>query len=608
MCGFLLTNLNLANDKQLLSDLALRGPDSKNTIYYPQENITSVFFRLGIIGSKEAAHQPQENDRFIFCFNGEVYNYKTIIKKFELKQSNSDTQTCFELFNKISFDRGVAELDGMFAISLYDKLEKKIHIAVDEFGQKPLYYRILDRKFSICSSLRTIAKVANFTSDDIDNLAIEHYLSFGYFPSEMTPFTNTHRVMPGHITTITHEGVVETKRYRFSMRRRNESLDKDLYNKLNFSLEKSILETALHSDSQYVGVSFSGGLDSSLVCGTLIKNNIDLTAFTVGFPDLKDFDESKNAQNIYHRLGGKNLALINIREKEIEDACISCFDQMDIPIADPSFVATQFVYKAARQQGIKYVIGGDGADELFLGYPNIFAHRVSKYSRWASYIMPHSILKKMKLVKSSSDFPFFRNLSAFINGNTHIEEKYRHFSWPQFNSEYFLSDENHLQKKIEYLLQSSSVLDQSFISLDLSSYLPYDILPKVDMASMGWGVEARSPFLNKTFTKVALAFDPSKNLRQHADKKILKKIAKEEFNIDFQRIKKHGFGFPYKHYLLKPTLKEEVENQIFFCNSKNLVWKNYIVDVWQQIKQGKELSRDFWSLYILNGYLMRVLN
>jgi asparagine synthase (glutamine-hydrolysing) len=96
MCGFLLTNQNLTDDEQLLVDLALRGPDSKNSIYYPQENVTSVFFRLGLLGSEEAAQQPRENVRFIFCFNGEVYNYKSIIKKHKLGQSNSDTQTCFE--------------------------------------------------------------------------------------------------------------------------------------------------------------------------------------------------------------------------------------------------------------------------------------------------------------------------------------------------------------------------------------------------------------------------------------------------------------------------------------------------------------------------------
>lgn len=608
MCGFIITNHYQNSDKTVFVDLARRGPDSEKTLFYAPDFITTKFFRLGLVGNKYDAQQPRENADYIFCFNGEIYNFKSIVKKYNLKQSNSDTKICFDLLNKVGFENMVKELDGMFSIAVYDKTSKKICCAIDRFGQKPLYYNCTNGNFSVCSSLRTIAKVSNFSLQDLDTYSIDNFLSFGYFPGEMTPLKKTFKLMPGHIAIIDISGKTQIKRYCYPKRATNSEFKEEMYSVLKTSLKRSIIDTALHSDTKYVGVSFSGGLDSSLVCGTLLNNQIDLQSYTISFPDTVDYDEAKNARDIFKKLGGKNLSIIEIRQKEIEDACVSFFEQMDIPIADPSLVATQFVYKAARQDGLKYVVGGDGADELFLGYPNIMAHRISAYTKWLSIFTPELILKKMSQINSNSDFPFFRNLSAFITGNSFSQAKYRHFAWPQFNSNYFSETDSHLEKKVDKLLEISSVSDHETSSLDMNTYLPYNILSKVDMASMGWGVEARSPFLNKTFTEQALSFDPVLNINKHMNKKVLKNIAKEDLGIDFEKIKKHGFGFPYKFYLKKKVLKEEIEHQIQFCTSNRLAWAKYTKDLWQQINSGKDFSRDFWSLYVLNGYLMRIFS
>jgi asparagine synthase (glutamine-hydrolysing) len=620
MCGFVGFTSPKKNSKviigRMLNSIAHRGPDGRGI--YVDENLALGHARLAII-EPEGGKQPrfEKKNKNVLVFNGEIYGYKKfqdqLIKNNIHLKDSSDTEVLFQLIKKEGIYGAIRQINGMFAFAYKDGKSGNVFLVRDRAGEKPLFYSLQDGILIFASEISGIRKHPLYKDNKIDKCSIAKYLTLQYVPSDESGFYSIRKLPPGHILEFTH-GKISLIQYwkpEINSLIKKESDNQQKVFELNNLLISSV-KNQLIADVP-VGVFLSGGLDSSLIAAIASQCKSDVTAFSMRMPGLT-FDETPYAK-LAAKYIGIPLEIITFENSEIIDAFDSLISKLDEPFADISLLPTYLLCKATSKK-VKVALSGDGADELFGGYPN---YRAIKFAR----IMQNFPILTGKFLRFALDF--LGKSEKYMNFNFKLKQLSNGFGLhPNHQNYEWMSIFNHeeqsrlwrnksllkkfdinFEKKIKHdiLMSNSSnyfdILQYSF----LVNYLAENILTKTDRASMYNGLEVRAPYLDKRVIESSLMLNRNEKVNVFDSKLILKQIAKNYLPEEIIYRAKHGFSPPLAK-LIRGPLKKRVED-ILFSRKKSIEgWFDLreISRYWQEHQSGFfDHHRKIWSLMVLKS-------
>jgi asparagine synthase (glutamine-hydrolysing) len=559
--------------EQMCNKIAHRGPDGYG--YENQEKISLGHRRLSIVdleGGAQPIYNPNNNSYIVF--NGEIYNYKKLQKELKLRnyelKTSSDTEVVLALYEIHGLDF-LQYLEGMFAIAIWDQNKEKLILAKDRMGEKPIYYHIKDGDIVFSSELKSIVthpEVPRIISPE----AFNKFLTYEYIPSPHTILKNIHKVEAGEIICFDKNGATKNFYWNYPSHNHLEgdiNFSKDeLVHQLDELLRTSI-ETRLMADVP-VGVLLSGGIDSSLVTAIASEFTDKLQSFSIYFNE-KSYDESNYIKKITSK-----FSLNHHSEYLSSKDMVSIFDKlgniMDEPMADPSIVPTYFLSKMTSKK-VKTVLGGDGADEIFAGYPTYTANKLIQAYNVIPFEIRTSLTNFTKsligkaIPVSNNNISLDFKLKQFFRG-ANVASEVRFFRWmggfidqekrdvinkdflEQSLSVFPYEDINRLLSRVNILNETDRLL-----YLSQKMYLMDDILVKTDRASMQNSLEIRAPFLDHNIVEFAAALPSRFKLRGLKTKYILKELALKYIPSEIVNRPKKGFGIPITEWL-KNDLKE----------------------------------------------------
>ncbi|HMR38796.1 MAG TPA: asparagine synthase (glutamine-hydrolyzing) [Ignavibacteria bacterium] len=536
-----------------------RGPDNEGLLKL--DGITLGHRRLSIIDLSENGNQPMStaDGRYICVYNGEVYNFPEIkneLLKHNIKfRSHSDTEVilyAFEIYGAECFTR----FNGMFSIAIWDTKNKELILARDRFGKKPLYYTFGKERNIIFSSELTSLLEDRSVKRKISYEALNCYLALGYILSPMTIYEDIFKLEQATYLKISEKGSKTEKKqywdYSETFRTKNKDSETETENKILHLLDESVKRRMI-SDVP-VGAFLSGGVDSSSIVALMKKHHQgELHTFSVGF-DQKSYNELPDADRVAEYFGTRHHGLICKVENGLDfiNEAISAYDE---PFADNSLIPMIEVSRLASEY-VKVVLSGDGADEIFAGY---ITYKADKYYGYARPI-PKAIKKFMLGINNQGGSK--KKLSRqykqkqFLNGTLYSKEK-AHYLWRQFFSpeeraeimgsrhKELISDTDpfNIFQKYYDKTEGMDTLDSN-LYVDGMTWLPDDILVKVDRATMHSSIESRSPYLDPHLVSYASSIPSGLKMKGLKTKFILKKSLSRILPEFVLSKKKSGFNAP----------------------------------------------------------------
>ena len=561
ICGVL--GINISNNRMntMLSLLSHRGPDAQGI--YDEDKAFFGHTRLSILDLSKAANQPMisQDGRYVIVFNGEIYNFLELRDQLASKginfKTNSDTEVIlygFSVWGNDVFEK----LNGIFAISIWDKLSKKTILARDRYGVKPLYYYNFEEKLVFASEIKAIHAGVEI-NNVINRQALVEFLKFGNPLGEQTMFENIKEVKPGEI--LVYENY-KLEAYKFWSITNVKKLN--VTNSEAIISVKSLLENAvkrqLISDVP-VGIFLSGGIDSSLITAFASKHyEGTLNTYTAAF----DFDKGVNELEMAKRIAshyGTNHHEIFIEGKNLPQVVEDLVVAHDSPFADAANIPLYLLTKQLKSE-VKVILQGDGGDEFFAGYNRyslLQKYRFPIYQKLASFLSVIftntserglRIRRIIDILKKEDDASLMADL---LSGDS---ERRNTFSFLNRNTIHELKNYN-ANKKYEFLNELFSELDivQKMLFIDTQIILPRTYLEKVDKSTMANSIEVRVPLLDNVLTEYVLGLKSDQKIRNGEKKWLLKQALRgvvPDFVLDG---KKTGFGVPYENWLKDP-LKE----------------------------------------------------
>lgn len=526
--------------------LAHRGPDEQTS--WSDRGLQFVHTRLAIQELTTAGRQPMHKNNLHLMFNGEIYNHLELRNQYSLScATHSDTETLLHLFEKMGINM-LKELDGMFAMAIYDERSQKLWLGRDRAGEKPLYYRVDNRHLVFASELKVLAEVLK---PEIEPSTISTFLAVGYQPTGETPYRDIVELLPGTFLEIdiqTMKTKLETwwsielyygQKSGLSL---NESLS-ETDRLLNLSVKRRMLSSDLE-----VGTFLSGGIDSGLVTAIASQYNNKLKTFTITFDGL--YNEAPLAARVAKHLGTRHYE-INIGFDNLEFDLESIFANYGEPIMDDSIIPSYYVAKEAKKH-LTVVLNGDGGDEIFAGYRryvpftqfNLFSTRGNLISKAFKFFLP-APSDKMNYYNYG-----YRLLNLFSECGAQT-----YFSATndllQHNENIFLMKPS--WRKLIDSIERVTALDISPLSkmllLDFTNILPAILLVKMDIATMAHSLEGRSPFLSKELLEFAPSLPDQFKINKGRSKFILRELAKKYLPREISRQPKRGFEVPLRMWI-----------------------------------------------------------
>jgi len=463
--------------------------------------------------------------KFVISFNGEIYNFKeireTLISSGVRLTSSSDTEILLEGF-KIFGKSFIQHLDGMFAFAIYDIEEQKLYIYRDRAGEKPLYYVYNENLFAFSSEFKSLLNLKNIVNFSISNQSIFEFLALRYIPNEKTVFNEIQKLEPGCFIEISNKDNIQIKRYfSFNVYPEERSDKKELHeliDKVRCILKKSIYNR-LNSDVP-LGMFLSGGIDSSLTSSIVTKDfNRNLNTFSIGFENYNT-SEHHYAKNISQQIGSNHneIILTNIDVLENFENIGHIMDELN---GDRSLIPTYLISKFAKEK-VTVALSGDGADELFGGYPRHW-ELANKYNSYKKEYNPDKILETYL----GYFLPYY-NVFDLKKLDKSLYEKLI----GQFNKHY---------------LHEYRSIPSSTREFDFNSYLQI-VLSKVDNASMKNSLEVRTPYLNNELIQIASELPDQILFNGRFPKLILRIILDNYISKEITTLPKKGFGLPIQNF------------------------------------------------------------
>lgn len=564
ICGYIADRPEKQEVLMRMNDtLAHRGPDDHGEETCATADGRYVGFahrRLSILDLSAKGHQPMHSPdkRVSVIFNGEIYNFRELKKEISGYPycSECDTEMILAAYLKWGIDF-VHRINGMFAIALFDRKENVLYLIRDRIGKKPLYYyQDASHNIVFASELKAIRQ-STFFKQEINQEILGRFLYRMYIAAPDTIYKNTYKLEAGTVLKISGHKIEKMKYWdvaqQYGKQKQTQIKDyEDARKELKELLQKSIVRR-MTADVP-IGAFLSGGYDSSLICA-LAQELLDrpLKTFSIGFFDEK-YNEAPYAKAVSDILGTEHTELY-IAEKDLLENLDSIPRYYDEPFADPSQIPTMIISQLAKEQ-VSVVLSGDGGDELFGGY-NIYtilqeAYRKRYYGRMLfalgklPYVKETAFWKKRSLVT--------RIISDDKNPEARTQAGIHHFM--ETINRLLPDGRNHLYYETESRYPEKRY-DIIRMLLDMDTYLPEDILTKVDRASMRYALECRCPFLDKEVMEYSFRLPMDDKNDAGNQKKILKDMIYEYIPREVMERPKQGFSIPLNNWL-RTVLKERI--------------------------------------------------
>ncbi|WP_066346459.1 asparagine synthase (glutamine-hydrolyzing) [Aliarcobacter cryaerophilus] len=598
MCSILgYFNTKLSFDEIIKLNLSMkhRGVDDSTVKEYRFKDKKLYFGhnRLSIQDLATHANQPMENERFSMVFNGEIYNHLEIRKdlKYQNFKTSSDTETILLAFSEFGIEETISKFIGMFAISLFDKIENKLYLIRDRVGIKPLYYTFQNGEFSFASELKGFSE---HLKSEVSNKSLIQFMTLGYIPKNNSCYENIFKLEAGHYLTFDGQNIDIEKYWDLPTQ------------KIDISYQDAVIETEtlIRSSIKYrlladveVGSFLSGGVDSSLVSAIMQEeSNKRIKTFSIGFED-KAYDESIYAKEVAKYIGSDHYEY-KFGLNDVFDLLENFDNYYDEPFGDASSLPMMLLSQKTKEQ-VSVALSGDGGDELFLGYDR--------------YFLTNSYFNKFQKIPK-----ILREIGSFVANNSN-HDKLQKLSYPLknltqenlysllytsikpwelqnlFNKEFikdsFEKVDLSLLDILEYSFDGNDLID-SLSRLDFKRYLVDDIMTKVDRATMAYTLEARVPILDHRVVEFAYSLPINIKL-QNGAKSILKDILYTKVPKDLIDRPKRGFSVPLKHWFRK-ELKDVAYDKINSLDDR--FNKKYLIKIFKEHQKGKNFEYVLWNI------------
>lgn len=617
-----------------------RGPNSEGL--WLDDTVALGMRRLSIIDLVTGDQPVFNEDRsVIVMMNGELYNYREVRAKLEKKghrfTTKSDTEILPHLYEEYGEDL-LDHVNGMYAFSLWDSRKKKLIIARDRFGEKPLYYGVFDSKLIWASEPKAILAHPSVTPE-LDLNALRHYVSFDYVPAPMSIYKGIHKLPAAHVLTV-ENGEVRTRQYwdlkwsgdtpvpmdakaskngspAKSQRRKDETL-RERADELRDLLSDAV-RMRLVSDVP-LGILLSGGIDSSTVAAFATQHATErVRTFSIGFEE-DSFDESKYARRVAKHLNTEHYE-DKLSAATAGDLIEDIGGWLDEPMSDGSLIPTFLLARFVRKH-VTVALGGDGGDELFAGYPMYYAHNVAAKYNAIPALLRTGLIEPIvnALPVSTNNLSFDYKAKRFIRAAKY-DEVTRHHSWfgsfsidqhrQLFSKDVLAQTDADIYRGVRDLVgrtDAKNVVEQMQYA-DINYYLAEDILTKVDRAAMAVSLETRAPFLDPRVGQFAASIPVEYKLKGKSGKIILKEAMKDLLPHDILHRPKKGFGIPIAEWLkgrLNPLMLDMLAPERL--NKQGLFNVDYVQRLIKEHETGAASHhKELWTLLVFQLWQAKFL-
>lgn len=625
---------------KMSSALSHRGPDSRKIWEDKKSGIFLGHQRLAILDLTKAGDQPMVSNsgRFVITYNGEIYNHLEIRKQLEEINTNikwksgTDTETLLESIELLGIHETLNRTVGMFAFVIWDKKNRTLTLSRDRLGEKPLYYgwqgEGKNKVFLFGSELKALNQHPDFRGE-IDRNAIALQLRHNHIPDPYSIYKNIYKLLPGHYLQLREndlkKGLLPKCINYWSLTKCAINGNKNLLQLNGLEIQNDLEDHLRLSIKQQMvsdvptGAFLSGGIDSSTIVSLMqAQSSKPIKTFTIGFGK-NDFNEAKYAKKIAKHLGTDHTELYFSAKNAME--VIPKLPQIhDEPFSDNSQIPSFLLSQLAKKQ-IKVALSGDGGDELFCGY-----NRYSSTNNWSKkFNMIPDILRKILANRiktiSQDNLNLIFNLIPNLNGHASSGHKIKTINALETKtlSDLYYVLSSHWQNPTDAVIRSKEPgtfltrfqpklpnlnNHEIMMALDQITYLPNDILVKVDRTSMASSIEARVPFLDHRLIEYSWKIPYSLKFRNGKSKWILRKILKNYVPENLTERPKMGFGIPLNDWLRGP-LRDWAENLL---NEKKLKEEGFfntkiIRDKWEDYISNKNKSLyDLWNVLMFQAW------
>jgi len=623
MCGisgimFSKGNLDHRELSLMVNAMKHRGPDDEGM--WSNQHVSLGHNRLSIIDLTSAGHQPMlsEGKRYVIVFNGEIYNFQEIRSDLEKKgylfRSKTDTEVVLKAYEQ--YDAGCLDLfEGMFAFAIWDLDKRILFLARDRLGKKPLYYYYDGQKFAFSSEIKALMKL-EWVPGELDLAAIKEYLTFQYIPAPKTVFQKISKFLPGHFVKIKLENdhllFSEACYWDLSEKKTVPVNDETQLLEIVEQLLVDSVKKRLVADVE-IGVLLSGGIDSSLIASIAQKQSTQsLKTFSVKFND-SSLSEEKYSRLLAKELNTEHYELV--ADEVTPDILFKVIDQIDEPMADPACIPTYMIASLASKH-VKVVLSGEGADEIFGGYPHYvheklftpllrFNPTIRNTAAACIEAMPlhgRAAKRLAHVFRSLPDIGLNRWVQVFSDRDieTYCSDNYYQH----------VRDRNPFAV-IQSIFSSStrkSILEKG-IEADIKTWLPEDLLMKVDKMTMAHSLEARTPYLDHKLVEFVTGLDLEYKVSGMQTKTLLKRVAKKFIPDTIINRPKQGFEIPLETWLLE-NFREVAEE--FFNRERlqaaGLFNPEAVAHDWRILKQRRKAPypRRLWLVFFIMVWLHRM--
>jgi asparagine synthase (glutamine-hydrolysing) len=647
MCGFAgllsaaaLTSEQLeAHARRMTAPILHRGPDDGGTWTDAEAGVAFGFRRLAILDLSVNGHQPMRSPsrRFVMVFNGEVYNFDELRQELERTgcrfRGSGDSEVILAAFDRWGIERAVRRFVGMFAIAVWDAERRELSLVRDRVGKKPLYVYSEPGLITFGSELKALMAGPAFDRT-LDRQALASYLRYLYVPAPRSIFARAIKVPAGHVLTVSDPGsALPAPRPYWSLRdvardglaARFDGSDDEAIDALDALLTEAV-GCRMRADVP-LGALLSGGIDSSTVVALMQQASArPVNTYTIGFAE-KEFDEAAHAARVARHLGTDHTELV-LTAEDARALIPRLTETFDEPHADPSQLPTLLVSQLARQH-VTVALSGDGGDELFAGYNRYLygARMLPRVSRMPRP-MRHLVAAGLTSVSPAAWDRLYRFTASLVPGvpaqrlagerihklgrlmgAASVGDMYRSLlsAWPQPHG--LLADGRASDDPTARILDAAEPVDllDRMMLADQTTYLPDDLLAKVDRASMAVSLEVRAPLLDHRVVEFSWRLPRALKIRGDAGKWLLRQVLYRRVPADIVERPKMGFSVPIDRWLRGPLQKWAGEllsrEQL---GRGGLLNPAPIIAAWRALQQGRQpAGPGLWAVIMFQAWRTR---